>query len=324
MTATRTRRFYLTPRDVQMLASINVGRYMTAQGLEWLHWPTWRTRWRAAQAAGTSENYRPAPHLYRRLNHLVDYEILYRLRRPIERSRDTFGRAPDVYMLAALGARLLAERHEGTCIEDCYYTRKRERSFQNVEHGAQIGLLYAAIRARFESRAGVKLTDWQGEHLTAKSYDTVHARLRRANGQSLYEKCGLQPDATCVFHGRVGTPEEHHGRIFVELDRGTRPTQSWADKIAAYEAYAESAELKQRYGAATFVLLVVTCDEAQRRTLMQATAAVVGKRTQRYLFALEADVHPDTIGGCWQYIDSVKRTNRFLRPVITTGIHAYF
>jgi hypothetical protein len=307
-----------------MLASINVGRYMTAQGLEWLHWPTWRERWAAAQAAGTPGSYRPAPHLYRRLNHLVDYEILYRLRRPIERSRDTFGRAPDVYMLAALGARLLAENHEGTCIEDCYYTRKRERSFQNVEHGATIGLAYAAIRARFEARPDIKVTDWQGEHLTAKSYDTVHAMIRRANGQILYQKRGIQPDATCVFHGKVGTPETYSQRIFIEVDRETRPTQTWAEKIAAYDAYMRSAELKQRYGVNSFVLLTITTDEAQRQTLMQATAAVLGKGSQRYLFALEDDLHPDRIGPNWHYIDTVKMTNRQLRPIITTKVHPYF
>lgn len=307
-----------------MLASINIGRYMIAQGLEWLHWPTWRDRWTAAQTAGTITSYRPAPHLYRRLNHLVDYEILYRLRRPIDRSAETFGRAPDIYMLAHLGGQLLAENHEGTFIEDVYTTRKRERSFQNVEHGALIGLVYAAIRARFEAREGATVTDWQGEHLTAKSYDQVHARLRRANSTFLYKKTGIQPDATCVFTGKVGTPEEHSSRVFIEVDRGTRPTQTWADKIAAYDAYSGSPELKRRYGVESFALLVITTTEAQRQTLMQATAAVLGQRTQRYLFAIEADIHPDRIGSNWHYIETVKRTNRLLRPTITTGIHPFF
>jgi hypothetical protein len=321
--ATKTRRFYLTPRDVEMLASINIARYITPQALEWLHFPTWRDRWAAAQAAGTPEAYRPAPHLYRRLSHLVDHEIVYRLRRPIERSRDTFGRAPDIYMLAALGARLLAENHEGTFIEDCYYTRKRERSFQNVEHGAMIGQVYAAIRSRFEAVQGLELTDWQGEHLTAKDYDTVQACLRRSGGTFLWKKAGIQPDATCVFHG-FDKGERISGRVFIEVDRGTRPTQTWADKIAAYDAYMGSGALMKRYGVNDFTLLVITTTEAQRMTLMQATAGVLGKGSKRYLFAIEGDVHPDRLGASWRYIDTVKKTSSLLRPIITTGQHTVF
>ena len=89
MVATHSRAFRLTERDIAMLESIATARYLTAAALEWLHSPTWTTRWQAAQAAGTTASYRPAPHLYRRLNHLLDYGLVYRLRRPIERALET-------------------------------------------------------------------------------------------------------------------------------------------------------------------------------------------------------------------------------------------
>ena len=84
MVVAQKRTFQVTRRDLDMLASIVVARYLTAEALEWLHWPTWRDRWKAAQAGGKAEEYRPAPHLYRRLSHLVDAGLLYKLRRPIE------------------------------------------------------------------------------------------------------------------------------------------------------------------------------------------------------------------------------------------------
>jgi hypothetical protein len=315
-TATYTRKFYLTHRDVQMLESINVGRFMTAQGLEWLHFPTWRDRWAAAQAAGTTESYRPAPHLYRRLNHLIDHGYVYRMRRPIERSREIFGRAPDVYMLSALGAEALAVYHPDWYLEDTYSTRKRERSFQNVEHGAQIGLLYAAVRARVEQR-GRRITDWQGEHLTAKSYDRVEVLKRRAGNQSRYEKMAIQPDATFVIHGRVAPDSAE--RVFVEIDRGTRPTQTWADKIAAYQGYWGSQKLKERYGTERFIVLTIAPTAAQRRTLMQATAVIAKQDYGFYFFALEDAVHPDTIGTAWQRIATATPGQQLLRPAITTA-----
>jgi hypothetical protein len=46
-------------------------------------------------------------------------------------------------------------------------------------------------------------------------------------------------------------------RCFIELDRG-RPVRSWHEKIMAYRAYVGSAELRERYVADNFILLVAT------------------------------------------------------------------
>lgn len=40
MPVTQKRKFQVTKRDPDMLASIVVARYLTAEMLEWLHWPT--------------------------------------------------------------------------------------------------------------------------------------------------------------------------------------------------------------------------------------------------------------------------------------------
>ncbi len=325
MLVAQKRKFQVTKRDLDMLASIVVARYLTAEALEWLHWPTWRDRWKAAQAADKAEVYRPAPHLYRRLNHLVDAGLLYKLRRPIERSWDTFGRAPDVYMLSPDGVEMLAGYHPDWTIDDIVYpTRKRERSYQNIAHGTAIGQAYAAIRAVLEANPITALENWQGDYVTAKAYDRLVVRRIGHSGSMEQVTLPVQPDATFVLMGHGGTPKELRRRIFVEIDRGTRATRTWADKISAYDRYRGSAELKARYGVDDFTVLTITTTEAQRQTLMQATAGMVGKADKRYRFALETDVHPDTIGSQWYQLVSMSKTERRLRPTITTEVFHYF
>jgi hypothetical protein len=322
---TQKRPFQVTRRDLEMLASIVVARYLTAEALEWLHFPTWRDRWKAAQAAGKADVYRPAPHLYRRLTHLVEAGLLYKLRRPIERSWDTFGRAPDVYMLSPDGVEMLASYHPDWHIDDIVYpTRKRERSYQNIAYGAAIGQAYAAIRAALEVNSIAALEDWQGDYLTAKSYDRIEVRRIGHTGNMETVTLPVQPDTTFVLRGQIGTPKEFRQRIFVEVDRGTRATRTWADKISAYDSYRRSPELKARYGVTDFMLLTITTTEAQRKTLMQASAGMVGKADARYLFALESDVHPDTIGGHWHWLTGMTTTEQRLRPAITTEVFRYF
>ncbi|MBA3470398.1 MAG: replication-relaxation family protein [Herpetosiphonaceae bacterium] len=324
MAVTQRRKFQVTKRDLDMLASIVVARYLTAEALEWLHWPTWRDRWKAAQAAGKADEYRPAPHLYRRLSHLVDAGLLYKLRRPIERSWDTFGRAPDVYMLSPDGVEMLASYHPDWTIDDIVYpTRKRERSYQNIAHGAAIGQTYAALRAAVEARSGITIEDWQGDYVTARAYDRVVVRRIGHSGNIEQVTLPVQPDATFLLCWTDKTGTEQRRRFFVELDRGTRATRTWADKISAYDAYQRSAALKARYGTADFLVLTITTTEAQRQTLMQATVGILQKADDRYFFVVEADLHPDQIGRHWHYVTGMTKSEKRLRPVVTTAELAY-
>ena len=96
-------------------------------------------------------------------------------------------------------------------------------------------------------------------------------------------------------------------RCFIELDRG-RPIRTWQEKIVAYQAYAGSAELRTRYAANTFVLLVATTTASYRRKLMTATANILQQTSDRHLFTTLANLHPLTIG-TWMKIGSVAPTH---------------
>ena len=75
----------------------------------------------------------------------------------------------------------------------------------------------------------------------------------------------------------------------------------------AYQAYVGSTELRARYAANTFVLLVATTTASYRRKLMTATANILYQASDRHLFTTLANLHPLTIG-TWMKIGGVART----------------
>jgi hypothetical protein len=158
-------------RDLAILESLSVGRYLTAAAIEWLHYPGWRERYKAyleRQKTDESLFYRPLNHVYRRLVALRAGEVplIYRLTRTNERARLAYTRLADAYVLAEAGAELLgAER--GYDLDNLWYEDPRKRSIKNFEHSVAIGTCYAALRASLEF-SGQQLTDWRGDHLLAR------------------------------------------------------------------------------------------------------------------------------------------------------------
>jgi hypothetical protein len=133
---------------------------------------------------------------------------------------------------------------------------------------------------------------WLSEHRPARAFDQLMIRVRTSKGSMEMQRLPVQPD---------GTFELHHGqgatRIFLEVDRGTRRVDTWAEKMAAYQAYLGSPELRDRSGVESFLLLVVASDEAQCQRLMETTARVVRGPMPHIYFTLASNVHLLTIGG---------------------------
>jgi len=166
-----SRPIQIQERDLAILYSLSVGRYLTASAIEWLHYPTWRERYKAyleRQKTDESLVYRPLNHVYRRLIALRAGEVplVYRLTRANERARLAYARLADAYVLAEAGAELLCTQH-GYEISDLWYEDPRKRSIKNFEHSVAIGTCYAALRASLEF-SGQQLTDWRGDHLLAR------------------------------------------------------------------------------------------------------------------------------------------------------------
>jgi hypothetical protein len=305
----------LSKRDVDILESISRCRYVTLSALEWMHVPSWWTRWERYAAQHGPHGFYPSSHLYARLRFFIAEGWVFRIKRASQYGAEEFNPEPDLFGILEEGAHILAGFRRQP-LESFFYDRKRPRSLFTINHTADIATFYAALQARVQRREGLQLLDWQSEHLTARSYDRLAVRRTGVNGNMETVHLAVQPDATFVLKHAGGTE-----RFFVEIDRGTRPLPTWVQKIQAYNAYMGSPELKARYGVDRFILLSTAPDDTIRTKIMQATASVLRKPSARYLFLNQADVLPTTIASAWHKLATMTPTGNPIRPMITTEPH---
>ena len=76
-------RLRITERDIAILHSLSTARFLTAQAVEWLHFPDWRARWEQHATAPRQRRYHPAPRVYGRLRQLEQQHLIQRIVRPI-------------------------------------------------------------------------------------------------------------------------------------------------------------------------------------------------------------------------------------------------
>ncbi len=300
--------FMLTPRDLALLASVEEARYLTTQAIEWLHWPSWSARWQrwhTAQQDQPLKVYKPSSRLYDRLLRMEHHRLLHRIRRPVTVAATQVRRDQDAFALSDRGAHVLAE-HAGREFHTLAYHAPRARSTLMLAHQVTVGTVYAALRAKIEATGGLAFADWRGEAQLAKAYDRVQVRVTHSDGSTTTKLLPIQPDGTFRLIHPTGEV-----RCFVEVDRG-RPVTTWREKLWAYHAYTNSPELQKRYGTTTFLLLTITTDDTQRRKLMDATAHILGKPSDRYLFGLDRAIHPTTIGNQWRKIGHMQSTVKHL------------
>ena len=284
----------LQERDLEMLRSLADARLLTAEALEWLHFGSWRTRYRRCmeqQRGSNATRYQASSNLYRRLRGLCDGHYIQRVTRMVATASTMFYRVPDAYALTAVGAELLATR----CgVDVAASIAPHKRAIQNLDHAIAIGRLYAALRAELEYR-GLRLTEWQGDHRLARNaYDRIAI-------VGLREPLPILPDATFVLDSI---------RYFVEIDRGTRPLRSWTDKVRAYAAYQQSALLSARYQVAQFRVLIVAPTPVRLLRIAEEVATVMRQPPTEYLFVCAEHVHPTTIRRGWQRIAVIDWTPR--------------
>ncbi len=294
----------LQPRDLDMLQSLGVARFLTVQALEWLHYPAWRENWTAHQnaqkEAEAKRAYYPQPNLYRRLEGLRGGGYIVSIKRTQERAAVVFNRLADVYALTEAGAELLATER-GLDPESLTVEGLRPRSLTNLEHSVSIALVYAAIRAELEHAFSGKaqpltLEGWKGDHLLARDYDRLQRTIRRGD-QAATIDLPLLPDAT--FELILG---DRRRRFFVELDRATRPLDSWREKAQAYTSYRQSTELQARYGVSDFVLLTVAPTAKRTERIAEQIAKVDRDPGTKYRFIEAANIHPTTIRTAWRRV----------------------
>src|SRR5437773_11087461 len=87
----------LQERDLDMLRSLADARLLTAEALEWLHFASWRTRYRRnmeEQDAPYAAHYQASSQLYRRLRGLCEGQYMQRVTRVVAAASTVFYRMP--------------------------------------------------------------------------------------------------------------------------------------------------------------------------------------------------------------------------------------
>lgn len=299
-------------RDLAILESLSVGRYLTAAALEWLHYPGWRARYKRyleQQQVDPTLSYRPTNEVYRRLVSMRASEapLVYRLTRANERARLIYLRLADAYVLAEAGAELLCARR-GCELDSLWYEDPRLRSIKNFEHSVAIGTCYAALRASAEF-SNQQISDWRGDHLLARrdnehtgpNYDRVRLSWVGKEGKLKAEDVAILPDATFTLNG---------GRYFVEIDQGTTNLESWSQKVRAYEAYRRSAKLQARYATDQFTVLIVAPAEPRLKRIAEEVIKITRQPGPGYLFTTEDKIHPVRIRANWRALADVTWKSR--------------
>lgn len=290
----------IQPRDLAIFQSLSTARFLTAEAIEWLHFPQWPTRyrtWRQQCDAGTAaaERYYPATWVYFRLRKLKDVGMIGSIGTTVDAAASVISSMDSAYFLTERGAEQLAAR-SGQDFDDLWWeTTAKKRSVQNLAHSMAIGRAYAALRSAVE-RDGQEMTAWQGDHqLNApQQYDRIPIASQR-------EPVPLAPDATFLLGS---------WRYFVELDRGTRPLRSWSEKAQGYWAYRQHRLLRDRYGCQDFTLLIIA-PTAQRLRRIAETVAQAAQGGEPGVWLLEDDhLHPHRVRANWEQVVSATATRR--------------
>ena len=146
----------------------------------------------------------------------------------------------------------------------------------------------------------IQLAGWQADHQLARGYDRLkHVVVRRGDRFASVDLPVL-PDATFEL-----VRGENRRRYFVEVDRATRPLDSWREKAEAYKQYFGSAELEARYGVKRFILLIVAPTQTRIERIAQQITKVERAAIEHYFYARAAHIHPLTIQEQWQRVTEV-------------------
>jgi hypothetical protein len=306
-TPRKPRNIWIQDRDLAILQSIGVARLLTTQAIEWLHFNTWRERFKKTSDTAEKERKKPIYHpqrrVYTRLAGLEHHGLIVRLSRTTSQGILMFRALPDAFGLTSAGADLL-QTHCGVEQSELSTLPRRRYALQNMEHTVAIGQFYAAVRSERE-RIERTIDDWMGDHRLHLNYDRVDA----SGGD--HEQTSVIPDATFTLDGQ---------RYFVEIDRGTTALKTWTRKTFAYEAYRGSPQLQARYGVDTFKVLIVAPDAHRINRIATHIAVATQHATPAYLFLEESKVHPRIVRKSWRVFTHVRpRQQRVVNTTFQTA-----
>jgi len=267
----------LTERDLDILDSLGRVRFLTANLVEWLHFPPQA----GPRARGFSSSCRA------RLRRLWQAGYLERL------WPDRFC-GPVVYALDRRGVEALAA-HRGREPASLAHRGRKTPGALFLEHSLGLARAYAAVVTALADVPRVRLAAFQGEHVFQGEggYDRL---LDPADGR---RQIPVVPDGLFQLERADG----RRRLVFLEVDQATMTLARVAIKVRGYEAYhlgAGPARFQDRFGyPPDFCVALVAPTPARRQALQQAVQRELARwgwsaRAGRYLFHCLPDLDPAT------------------------------
>ncbi|MGB7290942.1 MAG: replication-relaxation family protein [Thermodesulfobacteriota bacterium] len=236
-------RLELSPRDVEILKSVHMYRFLTSTQL-------------------TKMFFKSKSFADRRLRKLYDHGFLDRIQQPV-----TEGKGELLYSLWTEGARVLSRKLKKSREELGWSKSKNRVRWEFLEHELEIGRFKLALEEACKNRSGYSLIEWRNkEELKFRKGNVAFGEKIRHHGR----KISLIPDAYFVLNTPKGK-----AHFFLEVDRYTvSASKVFKEKIKGYKMYFERGLFQERFGAKNFRVLTVTTNSTRLKSLIKAVSDV--------------------------------------------------
>lgn len=277
----------LTPRDLDVLASVYACRALTTLQIQIRHFPSSQTSARG-----------PIVRCQERLKRLFHHGYLHRDEQP---TRLSDGRQPLIYFLARRGAAALAAHWQLSLTDLDWHPRDSAAGAGQLFLGHLLKTNDVRIAVELgATQYACAIEEWRDERSLRRRHQRDYVTLTKPQGKR--ERVALVPDGYFCL-ARAGA--RYHQ--FLEIDMATTIGRSlgaqhrdWTRRVRAYIAYHQSGQYQARYNAENFRVLTVTTGPERLANLKAVTEEAGGRA--RFWFATFEDMTPCTAltGSVWQ------------------------
>lgn len=236
------KRIRITPRDIDVLKSLEQFDYLTTSQIHQLHFDT-------------------LDYAYERMAQLYDNGYVQRF---LPHDGLASMNTPIVYVIDRKGVEALSKIDTHVVPSEYAYVKSLKPLF--IDHTIAVNDVRITItKACFDKN--VVLAQWIGERELKSDHDSV--AVADANNQ--YDLITVIPDSFFVIHVNGNA-----GAFCLEVDRGTMTLKRFAKKVKAYIAYYQSGLYTKRFNTTMMRVLTVTTSETRLNNLLDVTEKVGG------------------------------------------------
>lgn len=282
--SSRARGLELQPRDLLIIKQVMEDRFLTAQQIAQLFFPSYEMA-------------------KKRLQKLWNAGFLKREYAPV-----SFGSSPALYCLTAVGKQLLLEHGVVPPGEMRWHKDSNRNKLLFKQHEIAVNDLKIAFLTATRAINGLSLYHF-GKG--ADYYDQV-ANTEPEKGEKEY--LPIRPDGFIVLENQTGC---HN--FFLEVDRGTMTLKRIRAKLRGYRQYFFGGGFFAKYGQEGFrkedysFRVLMTCPSEETRNNRLEQACAIGSNTMCW-FAVQAEAAANPLGATWIRGKEYKEALQTVRP----------